>query len=84
MRDSRLLPIAVELPNGLERSVLVLGEADGLTQALQLGLAQHGIAAVYQASDDDAATSAALERREWRAVVVVTRDDVLALRLSRS
>ncbi len=73
---------AVDSPNGPEESILVLGDAEGLTQALRLRLAQHGIDAVYQASDDDATTSAALERREWRAVIVVTRDDVLALRLS--
>jgi voltage-gated potassium channel Kch len=60
----------------------VLGDADGLAEALRLRLAQGGIAAEYATPGDDAGTSAALTRDQWHAVVVVTRDDVLALRLS--
>jgi hypothetical protein len=60
----------------------VLGDAGGLVEALLLRLARSGILAEYAAPGPDAETSAALSRDQWRAVVVVTRDDVLALRLS--
>jgi hypothetical protein len=61
---------------------LVLGATAGLATALQLRLAQSGIAADYGALGPDAQTSAALTREDWAAVVILTRDDVLALRLS--
>jgi voltage-gated potassium channel Kch len=60
----------------------VLGDAGGLVEALLLRLAHSGIVAEYTPPGPDAETSAALTRDQWRAVVVVTRDDVLALRLS--
>jgi voltage-gated potassium channel Kch len=60
----------------------VLGDAGELVEALLLRLAQSEIVAEYTAPGPDAETSAALNRDKWRAVVVVTRDDVLALRLS--
>jgi Trk K+ transport system NAD-binding subunit len=60
----------------------VLGDAAGLAEALLLRLEQRGIAAEYATSGTDAEMSAVLIRDRWRAVVVVTRDDILALRLS--
>jgi TrkA-N domain len=60
----------------------VLGDAGGLVEALLLRLEQSGIPAESTTPSPDAETSAALARDQWRAVVVVTRDDVLALRLS--
>jgi voltage-gated potassium channel Kch len=60
----------------------VLGDAAALVEALLLRLARAGIAAEYVAPGPDAETSAALAQDYWRAVAVVTRDDVLALRLS--
>ncbi|HZE04606.1 MAG TPA: hypothetical protein VE127_05235, partial [Solirubrobacteraceae bacterium] len=60
----------------------MLGEAAGLAEALLLRLAHRGIGAEFAGSGPDADISAALQRDGWRAVVVLTRDDVLALRLS--
>lgn len=60
----------------------MLGDARGLVEALLHRLERAGIAAKYAASGPDAEISAALARDDWRAVAVVTRDDVLALRLS--
>ena len=60
----------------------MLGDAGGLVDALLLRLTQSGIVAEYAKPGPDAETSAALARDQWRAVVVVTRDDVLGLRLS--
>jgi voltage-gated potassium channel Kch len=63
-------------------AILVLGDAGGLAEALLLRLAESRIAAEYATPGDDAETSAALARDRWRGVVIVTRDDILALRLS--
>jgi hypothetical protein len=60
----------------------VLGDAGELTEALSLRLGQSGISAEYVIAGPDVEMSAALARDQWRAVTVVTRDDVLALRLS--
>ncbi|HET8978314.1 MAG TPA: NAD(P)-binding protein [Solirubrobacteraceae bacterium] len=60
----------------------MLGEATGLAEAILLRLARRGIPAEYAGSGPDADIAAALQRDRWRAVVVTTRDDVLALRLS--
>ncbi|MGA9858852.1 MAG: NAD(P)-binding protein [Solirubrobacteraceae bacterium] len=60
----------------------MLGDAAGLAEALLLRLTQTGIAAEYAGAGPDAEVSAALARDTWRAVVVITRDDVRALRLS--
>jgi Trk K+ transport system NAD-binding subunit len=62
--------------------VLVLGEPGGLGAALVRRLVQSGteVEAAPSLSDSDA--SACLSQRRWGAVAVVTRDDVLALRLT--
>jgi Trk K+ transport system NAD-binding subunit len=69
-----------EAPGG--RAVLVLGESDGLGVALMRRLAQSAIAAEQAMSLTDSETAAILGERRWGAVAVVTRDDVLALRLT--
>jgi voltage-gated potassium channel Kch len=74
--------MVVDSPTGLARAILVLGDAGALIEALLLRFERAGIAAEYVTPGPDAETSAALARNQWRAVAVVTRDDVLALRLS--
>jgi len=64
------------------RAVLVLGEAGGLGAALLLRLKQSGIDAQAAWSLSDSETSGILKQRRWDAVAIVTRDDVLALRLT--
>jgi Trk K+ transport system NAD-binding subunit len=64
------------------QAVLVIGESGGLAAALMLKLAQSGIAAEPAMSLSDSETAAKLAQRRWSAVAVVTRDDVLALRLT--
>jgi Trk K+ transport system NAD-binding subunit len=64
------------------QAVLVIGESGGLGAALMLKLAQSGIAAEPATSLSDSETAAKLVQRRWSAVAVVTRDDVLALRLT--
>ena len=64
------------------QAVLVIGESGGLAAALMLKLAQSGIAAEPAMSLSDSETAAKLVQRRWSAVAVVTRDDVLALRLT--
>jgi voltage-gated potassium channel Kch len=65
-----------------DRAVLVLGDSDGLGVALVRTLRQRGTAAEPAMSLRDSETSAILAERRWSAVAVVTRDDVLALRLT--
>jgi voltage-gated potassium channel Kch len=62
--------------------VLVLGEPGGLGAALVRGLGQCGVEVEPAPSLSDSDTSAYLSERRWGAVAVVTRDDVLALRLT--
>ena len=62
--------------------MLVLGEAGGLGVALMRRLEQGGVAAEAAMSLSDSETAAVLAERRWGAVAVVTRDDVLALRLT--
>jgi Trk K+ transport system NAD-binding subunit len=62
--------------------VLVLGESGGLAVALMRRLEQSGIAAEPAMSLSDSETAAILREGRWGAVAVVTRDDVLALRLT--
>ncbi len=63
-------------------AVLVLGREDGLGEALIQGLGQAGIPAERALSLSDSDAAAMLGEERWRAVAVVTRDDVLALRLT--
>ncbi len=64
------------------RSVLVLGESGGLGEALARRLEQGGTPVERAMSLSDSEVSAILTKRRWGAVAVVTRDDVLALRLT--
>jgi hypothetical protein len=64
------------------RAVLVLGESGGLGVALMRRLEHGGVAAEAAMSLSDSETSAILAQQRWGAVAVVTRDDVLALRLT--
>jgi len=64
------------------RSVLVLGDAEGLAAALVLRLQQRGVRVEVASALSDSETSAILAQGRWSAVCVVTRDDVLALRLT--
>lgn len=69
-------------PSDGERPILVLGDATSLGEAVVARLKHRGIAAEFPAVSTDAQTSTTLQRASWRAVVIVTRDDVLALRLA--
>jgi Trk K+ transport system NAD-binding subunit len=62
--------------------VLLLGESGGLGVALARKLEQSGVAVEPAVSLSDSEASAVLAERRWGAVAVVTRDDVLALRLT--
>jgi hypothetical protein len=64
------------------QAVLVLGESGGLSVALMQRLEQRGVAVEPAMSLSDSETSAILVEGRWGAVAVVTRDDVLALRLT--
>ncbi len=63
-------------------AVLVLGREGGLGEALAQRLGQAGIACERASSLSDSEIAALLAQDRWRAVAVVTRDDVLALRLT--
>jgi len=63
-------------------AVLVLGREGGLGEALVQRLGQAGIACEPAPSLNDTEIAALLAEDRWRAVAVVTRDDVLALRLT--
>ncbi len=63
-------------------AVLVIGEAGGLAAALMRRLDQNDIPAEAAAGLSDSELAKILRRRRWDAVAVVTRDDVLALRLT--
>ncbi|MGO9764013.1 MAG: NAD-binding protein [Solirubrobacteraceae bacterium] len=65
-----------------DQQVLVLGESGGLGEALARRLEQRGTAVERAMSLSDSEVSAILAERRWAAVAVVTRDDVLALRLT--
>lgn len=68
--------------SGGDLAVLLLGEPGGLASALARRLENAGVAVHTASSLDDAAVSNLLGEGRWRAVAVVTRDDVLALRLT--
>lgn len=63
-------------------AVLVLGDDDGLSRALLGRLAREGTAAEAAMGLGDNEIAARLAEPRWRATAVVTRDDVLALRLT--
>jgi voltage-gated potassium channel Kch len=63
-------------------AVLVLGEGGGLAAAVLLQLEQNGIPAESAAMLSDSQLAAMLAQPRWSAVAVITRDDVLALRLT--
>ncbi len=63
-------------------AVLILGDYGGLGEALARRLEQRGTAVERAMSLSDSEVSALLAAPRWAAVAVVTRDDVLALRLT--
>jgi hypothetical protein len=63
-------------------AVLVLGEGGGLAAAVLLQLEQNGIPAESATMLSDSQLAAMLAQPRWSAVAVITRDDVLALRLT--
>ncbi len=63
-------------------AVLVLGEPGGLAAALERRLARDGVAVDVAGGRTDSELAQLLGEGRWRAVAVVTRDDVLALRLT--
>ncbi len=65
-----------------DEGVLILGEAGALSTALVHRLEQAGVATTSATGSSDSELSALLREGGWRAVAVVTRDDVLALRLT--
>ena len=62
--------------------LLILGDAGALPDALILRLAGAGIAAERRSVSTDAAVRDLLLETRWTAVAVVTRDDILSLRLT--
>jgi Trk K+ transport system NAD-binding subunit len=62
--------------------VLILGEPGGLGVALARRLEQAGVEVCALPSRSDAELAQVLAERRWRAVAVITREDVLALRLT--
>ena len=67
---------------GGSQSVLVLGDGGGLGEALARRLEQGATAVQRAMALSDSQVSALLAEHRWSAVVVVTREDVLALRLT--
>jgi voltage-gated potassium channel Kch len=68
--------------SGGRGAVLVLGDGAGLGVALVRKLEQSGVSVELATSLSDSEISARLHRDGWRAVAVVSRDDVLTLRLT--
>lgn len=62
--------------------VLILGDAGGFGEALALRLQQLDAKATMEAGGSDSFLSARLVESQWTAVVVLTHDDALALRLT--
>src|SRR5579875_1933559 len=62
--------------------VLILGDAGGFGEALERRLKQLGADAAMEVGGNDARVTARLSEPEWTAVVVLTHDDALALRLT--
>src|SRR5690242_15641535 len=63
-------------------SVLVLGDPDALTGAVAQRLTDAGASVEVSGEREDAEIKELLLQDRWTAVAVVTRDDVLALRLT--
>ncbi|HSZ05543.1 MAG TPA: NAD(P)-binding protein [Solirubrobacteraceae bacterium] len=78
---SGAVPVS-EGANAGEESVLVLGESGGLGEALARRLEQGGTRVERAMSLSDSQVSAFLSEQRWSAAAIVTRDDVLALRLT--
>lgn len=62
--------------------VLILGDSGGFGEALARRLAQLGAEAATEFGGSDSTVSARLAEPGWTAVVVLTHDDALALRLT--
>jgi voltage-gated potassium channel Kch len=62
--------------------VLILGDAGGFGEALARRLMQLGAGASTEFGASDSTVAARLSEPEWTAVVVLTHDDALALRLT--
>jgi hypothetical protein len=63
-------------------NVLVLGDAGGFGEALARRLTQMGAEATMETGGTDSMISARLSEPRWTALVVLTHDDALALRLT--
>ncbi len=63
-------------------AVLILGEAGGLAAALVRRLEQERVPVAAAVDLSDSEVSAAIRGGSWRAVAVLSRDDVLTLRLT--
>lgn len=63
-------------------AVLVLGEAGGLAAALVRRLERDSLPVTAAVGLSDSEISAIIGEQRWRAVTVISRDDVLALRLT--
>jgi voltage-gated potassium channel Kch len=63
-------------------NVLILGDAGGFGEALARRLTQMGARATMEAGGSDSTISARLSEPQWTALVVLTHDDALALRLT--
>ncbi len=72
----------MSLADAQRGNVLVIGEAGGLAAALMLKLEQAGVRAEAAVGLSDSETARLLGERRFGAVAVITRDDVLALRLT--
>jgi Trk K+ transport system NAD-binding subunit len=80
--DGPPISFTSEAPGQSGHAVLVIGESGGLGAALMRRLQQHEIVAEAATGLSDSELSVILVQRRWDAVAVVTRDDVLALRLT--
>jgi voltage-gated potassium channel Kch len=63
-------------------NVLILGDPGGFGEALARRLTQAGAAATLETGGSDSMISARLAESQWTALVVLTHDDALALRLT--
>jgi hypothetical protein len=63
-------------------NVLILGDAGGFGEALARRLTQMGAEATMETGGSDSMISARLSEPQWTALVVLTHDDALALRLT--